>query len=113
MARAAKAKSNPFYSNPGEFELPEDDGGFTVMEIAGKFHVIDPDGEQTGKYFLSPEKAVEKAQSMVPRSSANMSAPKSKKGKGKGKFRGSTPAQAGSGSSARSAGPRAGCCCFP
>lgn len=64
VARAAKAKSNPFYSNPGEFELPEDDGGFTVMEIAGKFHVIDPDGEQTGKYFLSPEKAVEKAQSM-------------------------------------------------
>lgn len=55
---------NGFYSNPGEFVEPDDDGGFTVMQIAGKFHVIDPDGEQTGKYFLSPEKAMAKAQQM-------------------------------------------------
>jgi hypothetical protein len=48
----------------GEFVDPDDDGGFTVMQIAGKFHVIDPDGEQTGKYFLSPEKAMAKAQQM-------------------------------------------------
>lgn len=59
---AAKAKSNPFYSNPGEFVDPSSE--YSVQEIAGKFHIIDSDGEPTGKYFLSEEKAYEKASKM-------------------------------------------------
>jgi hypothetical protein len=58
----AKAKSNPFFSNPGEFVDPSSE--YTVEQIAGKFHIIDSDGEPTGKYFLSEEKAYEKASKM-------------------------------------------------
>lgn len=61
-AKAGTLKNNPFYSNPGEFVDPYTE--YTVQEIAGKFHIIDPSGEPTGKYFLSPEKAQDKADKM-------------------------------------------------
>jgi hypothetical protein len=53
---------NPYFSNPGEFVDPSSE--YTVEQIAGKFHIIDSDGEQTGKYFLTPEKAYDKAAKM-------------------------------------------------
>ena len=56
-------KNNPFYSNPNEF-VADDADGFSIQEIAGKFHIIDPDGEPTGKYFLSADKAADKAAKM-------------------------------------------------
>jgi hypothetical protein len=55
-------KNNPFYSNPGEFVDPSSE--YSVQQIAGKFHIIDSDGEPTGKYFLSEEKAYDKAAKM-------------------------------------------------
>lgn len=56
-------RNNPFYSNPGEF-VADDADGFSIQEIAGKFHIIDPDGQLTGKYFLSADKAADKAAKM-------------------------------------------------
>lgn len=57
--KGGRAAANPFhgyYSNPL-------DGGIEIVENNGKFHIYD-NGVDTGKYYMTREKAEEKAARM-------------------------------------------------